>query len=230
MKISIGSDPEFFLSLDGKFISASGLFPGTKKEPFKLDKGAVQVDGLALEFNIDPAETEDEFETNMSVVLVQIREMMDRVDPSLKMNFIPFAEFDPSYFKELDDDCKILGCDPDYNVDGLANPVPEIFNMPIRTAAGHIHIGWSKDENVESSAHRSDCQSVARHFLHSFPAKTQLETKRIDYYGRPGAHRPKPYGVELRNPSNLWVENEKSRRNMYSSVYRHMMNFINHHS
>ncbi len=56
-----GCDPEVFLMVGDKYVSAHGLFPGTKAEPFKVEKGAVQVDGLALEFNIDPAKTPEEF-------------------------------------------------------------------------------------------------------------------------------------------------------------------------
>jgi hypothetical protein len=56
MEFKIGADPEFFLrdKATGKFVSAHGLIPGTKRQPMKVDKGAVQVDGMALEFNIDP--------------------------------------------------------------------------------------------------------------------------------------------------------------------------------
>ena len=60
-EILIGCDPEVFVKKDGLFKSAHGLIKGDKKNPFKIRSGAVQVDGMALEFNIDPAHNEDEF-------------------------------------------------------------------------------------------------------------------------------------------------------------------------
>ena len=62
MQLLLGADPEAFVVLkDGGIpVSAHGLLPGTKDKPFPVEKGAVQVDGMAAEFNIEPAATEDE--------------------------------------------------------------------------------------------------------------------------------------------------------------------------
>ena len=43
----------------GKAFSAHGLVKGTKERPQTTDNGAVQVDGLALEFNTDPVSLAD---------------------------------------------------------------------------------------------------------------------------------------------------------------------------
>ena len=51
-KILVGCDPEIFVKQAGVFKSAHGLVVGDKKDPQKVNKGAVQVDGMALEFNI----------------------------------------------------------------------------------------------------------------------------------------------------------------------------------
>lgn len=221
MQLKLGADPELFLSLDGKFISAAGMFPGTKKEPHKVEKGAIQVDGLALEFNIDPAETAEEFDKNIQIVLDQMTEMVHKVDKKIKLNFIPYADFDPKYFKSIPDEHKILGCDPDYmaNSGAMKNP-PDIFARPFRTTAGHVHIGWSKDEDPLGVAHFQDCKTVAAHFYYKnpFPAKTSEEIKRIGFYGSYGAFRPKSYGVELRQFSNLWVKESETRKRMFNSI------------
>ena len=70
MQILVGADPELFVKNpnSGEFISAHGMVPGTKYDPYKVDKGAIQVDGMALEFNIDPARTVDEFVRNITEV------------------------------------------------------------------------------------------------------------------------------------------------------------------
>jgi hypothetical protein len=67
--ILIGADPELFVfTRSGKPVSAHDLIPGTKYEPHEVGNGAVQVDGVAAEFNIDPAANEDEFFFNIAFV------------------------------------------------------------------------------------------------------------------------------------------------------------------
>ncbi len=52
---TFGCDPELFVINDeGVFVSAEGLIPGDKQNPYKVPGGAIQVDGMAAEFNIDP--------------------------------------------------------------------------------------------------------------------------------------------------------------------------------
>lgn len=66
MKLLVGADPELFVSDNGKLVSCHGLLPGTKAEPHRVERGAVQVDGMAAEFNIDPAGDEETFITNLN--------------------------------------------------------------------------------------------------------------------------------------------------------------------
>jgi len=232
MEILLGADPETFLTLSGKFVSAHGLLPGTKEHPFEVDKGAIQVDGLALEFNIKPAKTPDEFNSNIETVLASMKEMVSKVDKDLKINFTPFAEFDVKYFKEeVPDAAKILGCDPDFEsvVGSVKEMNKDLTNLPFRTAAGHIHIGWTKDEDPFNPVHFEDARYIAEYFrgrgYHpgSYRSLSAAERRRLEYYGNRGAFRPKPYGVELRQYSNLWVENEKSRKEAFTYIHKGVM-------
>lgn len=222
--IKIGSDPEGFLSLGGKFISAEGLFPGDKKNPFKIERGAVQVDGMAVEFNIDAADNEDDFERNMRVVMSQLDEMTAKIDKDIRINWIPFAEFEEDVWNGSSNESKILGCDPDWNISGEINPNPsdKIQNQRFRTAAGHVHIGWTSDRSTTDNSHFEDCLYIARFFQNHankfFAPTTELERKRLEFYGMNGSFRPKSYGVELRGPSNIWVGSEKTRREMFNIV------------
>lgn len=222
----LGTDPEMFLKLGGKAVSAHGLFPGTKHDPHPLDGGALQVDGLALEFNIDAAKTEDEFVANIKKVLAQTDEFIKAVDKDLCREFIPYVEFDPEYFASLPDESKILGCDPDYNgITGDRKPPPEIGEVNFRTAAGHIHIGWTSFEDISDPAHHEDCRFVSNYIGQRYfgPYKDYFtEQKRLQYYGGQYAFRPKSYGVEIRFPSNLWLKTEASQRQAYRSVMRCM--------
>ena len=221
--IKLGCDPEVFLyHKSGVFMSADGKFPGTKREPFKVERGAVQVDGTALEFNIDAASNEDEWEKNITTVLSQMNEMVREVDKELSIVFRPIANFIDTVWETISGESKILGCDPDYDYRGSPNPNPgeKLLNVPLRTAAGHIHIGWTEHELAVAPEHFSDCTVIASHFHKKgiFNPTVKDEHERLKYYGMNGSFRPKHYGVELRSPSNIWVGSEETRRGMYNTV------------
>lgn len=221
-----GCDPEFFLASrkTGAFVAAAGMFPGTKDEPFKLEDGAVQVDGLALEFNIDATDSPDVFQKRVNRVLEQVYDMMSDVDKDLEAKFIPFAEFRKEYFDGLPDDCKILGCDPDFDSTGSTRAGPrDLMNRPFRTAAGHLHIGWDSGLNPQDPAHFEDCLYVAKAFG-SCPDQDYSEENGIrkNYYGGHCAFRPKTYGVELRSYSNRWVTAPNGPRNTVIAAQKRM--------
>ncbi len=224
MQILLGTDPEVFIRdlSTGEYVSADGIIPGTKDKPYKVDRGAVQRDGVAAEFNIDPAKDEDEFNFNIERVLDQLSGMVKSASENYELAFVPYAEFDADYFKGLQAHTKILGCDPDYNIAGEVNPNPSDFieDKPIRSAAGHIHIGFTHGAEANSPLHFADCVAVSRFFHEKgvFAPTTELEKKRLTLYGDNGSFRAKPYGVELRAPSNLWVACEETRREMYRKV------------
>jgi len=225
--IRIGADPEGFLvDGNGDFVPAFGYVPGDKHNPYKLDGGAVQVDGLAVEFNIDPVETADEFHKNIKKVLYQINEMIHSVDKTLSLRWTPVAKFRPTIWNMAPEESKELGCDPDYDVKGNVNPNPtaKLANSPLRTAAGHIHIGWL-DELIEDPTepeHFGLCVDIANGFfkagLSSYNPYTKEEHERLNYYGHSGSFRPKKYGVELRSPSNIWVAHEESQKLIFNQT------------
>lgn len=228
--ITIGCDPEFFLYDTEKFhyVSAHDKIPGTKDAPYKLKHGACQADGTAVEFNIDPAKTAEEFEHNITAVLKQIREMIPK---RYKFTFQNTVVYPIAHFNTIPAESKKLGCDPDFNAYALApNKAPQIPDC-VRTASGHIHVGWGSglDTSIES-----------QHFRDSAVLSTQLDdaykhivynldpnpAKRLQYYGANAAFRPKPYGMEFRVPSCNWLNNSKGATvmfNMTSLVYEMSM-------
>lgn len=215
-KILIGADPEFFVKQGGKFISAFGLVNGTKEAPHIVQKGAVQVDGMALEFNIEPAATWKEWRDNLNAVLGQLRDM---VPSNHEFHFVPVAEFGKEYIDAQPEDAKKLGCTPDYNAyTGEQNPTPNA-EFPFRTASGHVHIGWTEDEDPYDPEHFEACRQLVKQ-LDVYLGLTSLiwdqDKTRRELYGKAGAFRPKSYGVEYRTISNVWLADEESRRLVYA--------------
>jgi len=215
----IGADPELFIieKATGNLVSAHGLLPGDKKNPFKVPHGAVQVDGMAAEFNIDPAKTANEFVRNVKSVM---RSLQKIVGSKYKLVAIPTAHFGKEMIDAQPQEAKELGCDPDFNAwTGRQNPTPEV-DTPYRTGAGHVHIGWTNGQNINSQQHLDVCEHLIRNLdLYTTPfLKMEDDVLRRELYGKAGAYRPKEYGVEYRTPSNVWLTDDRSIRLMWKLV------------
>ncbi len=207
-QVLIGCDPEVFVRKGQQFLSAFGLIRGDKKNPQKVRRGAVQVDGMALEFNIDPAASEAEFCINVKDVFAQMKAMV----PEYEVVVSPVADFDPAYMKDQPFEALELGCDPDFNAweNGAINEKPD-GDRPFRTASGHIHIGWTNGEEINDPQHKNRCLLITRQmdFFLGLPSLVyDKDTKRRSMYGKAGCYRPKPYGAEYRTLSNMWLSND----------------------
>jgi hypothetical protein len=219
MKILVGCDPEVFVKQAGVFKSAHNLIRGDKKNPFKVRSGAVQVDGMALEFNIDPAASEDEFLFNVQDVFNQMVQMV----PAYEVVVSPVAHFDPAYLKAQPAEALELGCDPDYNAwTQDVNPRPD-GDRPMRTASGHVHIGFTEGADTDDLVHKHRGAIIAKQLDYYLGLPSLIfdkDTERREMYGKAGALRYKPYGVEYRTLSNAWLRTEKSIRWVYRNAVK----------
>lgn len=221
IEIKVGCDPEVFVMKNGAFHSAHNLIPGDKKNPFKVDKGAVQVDGMALEFNIDPATSEDEFCINVETVFNTLKLMV----PDYQIVVAPVADFDANHMKAQPPEALELGCDPDFNGWNMqANDKPNGDRL-FRTASGHVHIGWTDGENIEDAQHYQRCCHVAQQmdFFLGLPSlHYDKDTRRRSMYGKAGCFRPKSYGAEYRTLSNAWLADKKLMAWVFRNVQEGM--------
>lgn len=208
--VTVGCDPELFVQPKkpkANPVSAWGLIPGTKYDPHKILDGMVQVDGCALEFGIDPARTAEEWFQRIKSVMGALETLV----PQHKILIQPTAQFDVEYWnRDVPEGAKELGCEPDFNAwTGRCNPKPDTSLIPtLRTAAGHIHIGWCSGKDINDKNHIEDCRLVAKqmdYYVGIWSLLWDPDSQRRLLYGRAGAHRVKPYGVEYRVPSNMWL-------------------------
>ena len=232
LKISIGADPELFVRniKTGEFVSAHNLMPGTKTEPHKVERGAIQVDGVAAEFNIDPALNAVGFTANIQVVMGQLQGFVGK-DYELVTN--PAVTFKEDYFKSLPEVTRELGCNPDFNAwTGQVNEKPDGDVTTMRTAAGHIHIGWLPDGKFvdpTDSTHFDDCRVIARnldYYLGMYSLQWDEDTDRRKLYGKAGSFRPKPYGVEYRPLSNVWLRSPQLQQWVFNAAFYGTHNLI----
>jgi hypothetical protein len=220
-KILIGCDPEIFVKQGGSFVSAHGLIPGDKKNPHKVEKGAVQVDGMALEFNIDPAESEKQFVENVNTVLATLKAMV----PQYELAPVPVADFALEYIASQPAEARELGCDPDFCAyrDG-PNPRPD-NQLPMRTASGHVHVGWTDFQDIHTAMADAKSKAAAKQLdiVLGLPSMFYDEdTRRRSMYGKGGCYRRKPYGMEYRTLSNAWLLTDERKAWVFRNAKKAM--------
>ncbi len=231
MEIKIGCDPEVFVARRG-----FGLVParsvvgnlGTKDRPFDFgDDTQAQIDGLALEFNITPANNREEFIVRVKTAM---RNLNGRLPEDAYLDIRPSAVFTPRAIALADLVDLELGCNPDFNAyTGKANRRPKDPGG-IRSAAGHIHIGWTANTDPLSKGHMQDCIDVVKQLDYAlqevmwvtsfYTGSRQSDVERRRLYGKAGCFRPKSYGVEYRVPSNTWLNSPSYVGAMFDAVNR----------
>jgi hypothetical protein len=216
-----GADPELFLR-DSKTnlpVTSIGLIGGSKDFPRQLGNGyALQEDNVAVEFNIPPASTKDQFHASIAYVLAYLKQELEPQD--LVLDISPTMEFDP---KQLDNpQAQTLGCDPDYNAwTNEINPKP-VAPPTLRSSGGHLHIGYD-NPTLELSR---EIVKVHDLFVSVPSILYDDDMKRRAIYGKAGACRYKSYGVECRTFSNFWLKSEELTKWLYEQSEK-AIDFIN---
>lgn len=236
--VTLGCDPELFLfdSATHEVISAHDVIPAEKAQPEPVILGAIQHDGLALEFNISPAASLKEWLNNISAVMGSLENRIKQHSPNFEFSITPSHKFLVSYVKTLPPEVQALGCSPDFNAySGKENdsPNPPIYraesgNRVLRTAAGHIHIGWTDEVDPWDKTHFADCTKVTKQLdcaLGSLAPIWDNDKLRQVLYGKKGTFRPKSYGVEYRVLSNRWLANKQMQAWVYMAT-QHAMSLL----
>ena len=217
---TIGADPELFVfDSDGNPVSAYAAgIPGSKLDPFLVDKGAVQRDGLAAEFNILPAKTFEEFEENTTSVIADLTKMLPKGQTLKAVASVTFPE---KAFDDIPEEDKVLGCSADFDAwTGEMNDVPDTSSNPfMRCAGGHLHYGWTEDADMSDIQHLANCRDLVKQldwYLGAWSLTKDSDANRRQLYGKAGACRYKPYGVEYRTLSNFWVLDRAMREEIWN--------------
>jgi hypothetical protein len=165
-----------------------------------LGKGfAVQEDNVAMEFNIPPASGAQEYvshiQSTLSFLSGVIKERYDLQIVNTSAALWPVSELQ-------NDKALTFGCDPDYNVwTGQKNPRPTAADKTLRSCGGHIHIGLEDVNSVNADALGKSMD------LHLGVGSVLMDKGELrkELYGKAGAVRYKPYGIEYRTLSNFWI-------------------------
>ena len=213
-KFKLGCDPEVFMrDLQGRFRSSVGLIGGSKAHPLPLPIGdgyCVQEDNVALEFNIPPAAGAKEYVESIQKTLSFLSENI-RSSYGFELANISAVSFPEEELQTAA--AQTFGCDPDYNAwTGKTNPSPKPPHPLMRSAGGHVHIETKK--NPCTVTQMCDLMpAVPAVFMDNGVERKQL-------YGKAGAHRTKPYGVEYRTLSNFWIFEDELIRWVWRNTER----------
>lgn len=231
--LKIGADVEEFLrDGDGHPVPVIGLIGGTKDRPLPIltDGYALQEDNVALEYNIPAAASKYDFIYSLMRIREEINERVAKhgLKPAIEAS-MRFSE------KQLDHpQAKTFGCEPDFNVwEQCVNPKPTTSpdSATLRTAGGHVHVSFTVGDKVPEHPQNMseiECLVMALDCYLGVPFSlmdTDLERRKL--YGKAGAFRVKPYGVEYRVLSNYWTRSPELMEYVFKGVHE-AINYINH--
>lgn len=227
LPIKLGADPEMFV-FDKKlneFVSAHNLVPGTKAEPYRLDRGSVQLDGTLVEIGIDPASSGEEFRHNLATVIKQVRDMLGS---RYELRCGSRVKYSPSVLKGIPQTCFDIGCEPQYIVKDslklqkvLAYPAPEGMVF----AGGHIHLGFTEGKSSKDTLHLKDCSYVNKGLtrvlapLMCYGSYSQRDSRQCR---NSNVVRIKDYGFEYRRLNSYWLASSRPEKlfKVYMGVLR----------
>lgn len=203
-KLTLGCDPEIFLvDAAEALVSSIDRVGGSKYNPRPLeelgDGYAVQEDNVAVEFNIPPADTADDFVAKIKKTVDHLREMVD-------LQGLHFSRLSAAHFpvEQLQDPRALeFGCEPDFNAwTGRKNPRPKAADKTLRSCGGHVHIGGLKEVSEKHVRRVIQFADLTMGVPSVIVDKGDL---RKQLYGKHGAFRLKSFGGEYRTLSNFWI-------------------------
>ncbi len=214
---TLGGDPEFFITTKkGKTLSACQFLPSkNNKAPVYTDSSTASImcgeyffDGVQGEINILPG-------TCREGLASRIWRVMNRVKTEIGNNhrlvMKPSVLVSRDVLDNADPEARRFGCSPDYNAyTGLQNESGlDGDKHRVRYGGGHIHIGFNKEDRMYDDPEvflglvklLDLIVGIPMLLLDVGPASN----RRRKYYGKAGTFRETKWGVEYRQPSNVWL-------------------------
>jgi len=234
-EITIGSDPEFFISSteSGKvncippiLVEEEGLEilrqefrddePEVVAHSFYYEDSNLKVmsDGAALELTVNPVELNN-LETLYDNIQRGYNIGRELITPfNYNIGILPTIAFDVKRFnsKEKYRVASEAGCSPDYDAwdNNFECKVHSISDYPYRHGGAHIHFGITSKEKLNYLQTYSEyAVKLISMTIGSYflvnSPQVDLDLIRMDYFGKPGKYRTPDHGIEYRSPSNAWT-------------------------
>lgn len=215
IKFTIGADPEVTVLDDANYpVCAFNLLKGTKAQPESLGETGFYClwDNVNAEFLVPPSSSFKAFSKSITTGLDLLKKRLDRVGNGLVFSNAASSKFTTNQLASKF--AMEFGCDPDYNAWTLEMNEPPANPKNIRSAGGHVHIGYKNIDDMIRLVRSLDI------FLGVPSVLLDDDKRRRDLYGKAGCFRDKPYGVEYRVLSNFWIFNPTLHKFVYDGVKR----------
>jgi len=214
--VTLGADIEVFLEEKEtkKLISSVGLIPGSKTMPHYIgEEGyALETDNVSTEFLIPIFTTSEELIVHVNYMRNVIQERIPGYLSISKKASGTFCD------EELDTlEAKTFGCEPDFNAwTNKVNKFVKARSTNLRTNGFHIHIGYKNPSlytSLDLIKAMDLCLGVPSIIL-------DPDIRRRSLYGKAGAYRIKPYGVEYRVLSNYFINSDQLMEFIVNGTYQ----------
>lgn len=220
-KILVATDPEFFLQdTCGNIVSAAGLLGCDKYSKADLCKGArLQEDNVLLEFDIDPHDNLKDLRDQIGLAMSASNKIANSF--GLELNLTKCSHiFTGEELSKFPKSAMEFGCNADYNAfTGMINPKPRSADPGLRTAGGHVHIGYSHLSEVTEMNQRI-IGVMCDYLLGLESLLLDEDDLRRELYGKAGAIRMKDYGIEYRTLSNFWLRKPNHLDWVFDKVHK----------
>lgn len=205
IQFKTGADPEVFI-LDRDtmtVVPAYKLTKGTKDRPTRTKRGSVLADNVMLEFN--PAPQNDITATHHWVDAMMGEFSYRKNFSKRELTFLATPTTSITDVVAREAEAQVFGCDPDFCAYVPGRPRKRPTPLPLeRCGAGHIHIGMDPKPDIPDHILAQLCDLT---FGLAAVAGGEEQHGRRERYGVAGLYRPKPYGIEYRTLSNMWLQN-----------------------
>lgn len=229
-EITLGCDPEFFFSKDGKIIGSEVVIP---KKGIASNGGLTVIDGVQAELHPGQSTCRELLANNIILCLRQVE--LSATAKGVKADFSQVVEIEKEELDKMDDENKKFGCSASMNTHKEGeNKITTVSADPLkylkRSAGGHIHMGahptiGAGDPHGDSiNGFRKVIQvenpifAVLKNPDKLVPVLdilvgntcVMLDTdpankERRKNYGKAGEYRSPSYGIEYRTLSNFWL-------------------------
>lgn len=221
-KLLIATDAELFVkdAKSGIITSIAGVLGADKHNKKTITSDVrLQEDNVLLEFDTNPHDNLGDFMGNVAKAMVISEQEAGKLGMEVVPNTCSHIYSDDE-LKSFHPDAFVFGCDPDFNaLTGGMNQKPVAANAGLRTAGAHIHFGYDTIQEVTQQSRQ--IIGVMCDYMMGLPSLIlDPDTRRRELYGKAGAVRFKPYGVEYRTLSNFWLFDSANRKFVFDQAHK----------
>lgn len=216
--LKLGADPELFVKdAQGNISSVAGLLGCNKENKIDTGRGVrLQEDNVLIEFDIDPCTTFAQFNKLLNYGGDACQNAVAAHDLELAHGLSSYI-FDEDVMDTFDDSAFEFGCSPDYNALNMRRFPKARATTLLRTAGGHVHMGWDHFTDVSIEQQRQ-VAVMCDYFLGLPSILLDRDIQRRELYGMAGSFRPKEYGIEYRVLSNFWLSDNANKRMVWDQT------------